>query len=164
MDTLAIVVALLLIVCVTIYQIRVDFYNRKRMFDIQIEMAKAQQSMTKDMTWTEIKTIINDIISFSVSKYIMNNGLHNMNNEELSLSWTMILGELCPMVETSLSDEIKRQAMKHISLDYFTRFIKNSVEIVIVYQLETNKENKVNDRLTKIQGKAHYQLNEFNKK
>ena len=76
----------------------------------------------------------------------------------------MILGELCPMVETSLSDEIKRQAMKHISQDYFTRFIKNSVEIVIVYQLETNKENKVNDRLAKIQGKAHYQLNEFNKK
>ena len=146
MSTVAIVVVLLLIVCVTIYQIRVDFYNRKRMFDIQIEMAKAQQSMTKDMTWTEIKAIINDIISFSVSKYIMNNGLHNMNNEELSLSWTMILGELCPMVETSLSDEIKRQAMKHI------------------YQLETNKENKVNDRLAKIQGKAHYQLNEFNKK
>lgn len=164
MEGFIITILLIMLIYVIVYQIRIDYYNRKRMFDVQIEMGKAQQSMTKDLSWNEVKAIINDVISFSVSKYIMVNGLHNMTNEELSISWTMILGELCPAVEMSLSDEIKRQAMKAISQEYFTKFIKNSVEIVIVYQLENNKSNNVNDRLAKIQGRAHYQLDEFTKK
>lgn len=160
-DTTIVAILLMLIIttvviAVTIYQVRSDFYNRKRMFDIQIEMAQAQQVMTKDLPWEDLKKIINDIISFSVSRYIMNNSLNNIKNDELSLMWPMILSDLCPRIETSLSTEIKRQALKYISEDYFTRFIKNSVEIVIVYQLENNKENKINERLAAIQGKGRY--------
>jgi len=140
-----------ILIGVVLYQIYTDLYNRRKMFEIQIEMAKAQQAMTKELTWKEIKEIINDIISFNVSTYILHNGLMKMNNEKLSVMWTMIIGELCTKVDTAISPEIKRQAFKSISEMYFSRFIKNSVEITVVYQLENNRDNNVNRRLDMIQ-------------
>lgn len=145
------IIVLFILVGVVLYQIYTDFYNRKKMFELQLEMAKAQQATTKELTWKEIKDIINDIISFNVSTYIINNGLMKMTNEKLSLMWTMIIGELCTKVDMAISPEIKRQTFKSISEDYFSRFIKNSVEITLVYQLENNRDNKINNRLTAIQ-------------
>jgi hypothetical protein len=121
------------------------------MFDIQIEMAQAQQMMTKDMSWDDIRKILNDLISFTVSNYIINNGLMKMKDDELSVVWTMILGDICTKVDIALSDEIKRQAQKTVTLDYFHQYVKNSVQITIVYQLENNKSNSVNQRLERIQ-------------
>ena len=140
-----------ILIGVVLYQIYTDYFNRKKMFDIQIEMAKAQQATTKDMSWSDIKQVINDIVSFNVSNYILANGLARMKNEELSIMWTMILGELCTKIELSISDEVKRQALKSITEEYFSRFIKESVQITIIYQLETNRDNTVNARLDKIQ-------------
>lgn len=146
-----VLVLLAVLIGLVIYQIRIDFYNRSKMFETQIEMAKAQQATTKELTWKEIKETINDIVSFTVSTYISTNGLNKMSNEELSVVWTMIIGDLCTKIEISISDEIKRQAFKSISEDYFREFIKNSVEITVVYDLENNRDNKFNRRLASIQ-------------
>ncbi len=151
MTDVAIIVLLIILIGVIIYQIKMDFYNRQKMFELQIEGAKGQQAVLKDMSWEDIKKTVNDIISFNVSTYIITNGLQKMKNDELSLMWTMILGELCTRIDMSISDEIKRQAFKSISQDYFSRFIKDSVQITIIYQLENNKDNSVNNRLSRIQ-------------
>ena len=145
------VIVIAVLIGVVLYQIYTDLYNRKKMFELQLEMAKGQQAMTKELTWKEIKEVINDIISFNVSTYIVNNGLMKMNNEKLSIMWTMIIVELCTMVDTAISPEIKRQAFKSISEMYFSRFIKDSIQITLVYQLENNRDNSVNNRLVAIQ-------------
>ena len=144
------IILIAVLIGVVIYQIYTDLFNRRKMFELQIEMAKAQQAMTKELTWKEIKDIINDIISFNVSTYIVNNGIMKMKNEKLSIMWTMIMGELCTKVDMAISPEIKRQAFKSISEVYFSRFIKSSVEITLVYQLENNRDNNVNNRLAEI--------------
>lgn len=140
-----------LVIGVILYQIRADSYTRQEMFRVQIEMAQGQQAMTKDLTWSEIKKLIDEIINYTVNTYIRTNGLTKMSDEELSLSWVLLLNELCVMVDTSISSEIKRQALKNVTESYFTRYIKNSIEIMIVYTLENNKDNKINDRLSNIQ-------------
>lgn len=140
-----------LVIGVILYQIRADSYTRQEMFRVQIEMAQGQQAMTKDLTWSEIKKLIDEIINYTANTYIRTNGLTKISDEELSLAWVLILNELCVMVDTSISTEIKRQALKNITESYFTRYIKNSIEVVLVYALENNKDNKVNDRLSNIQ-------------
>ena len=145
------IILVALLVVLVIYQIRMDQYNRQKMFELQLEMAKGQQAMTKELPWKDIKEIINDIISFNVSKYIRINGLMKMKTEELSIMWTMMVGDLCTKIDLAIGDEIKRQSYKSISEDYFRQYVKDAVELTIVYQLENNRNNNFNNRLEMIQ-------------
>ena len=154
METVIISVLLILLILLLAYQIRIDSYTRKRLFDVQIEMAQGQQAMTKELPWADLKKIIDEIIGFTVNNYIITNGLNKMNDDELTLNWTMVLQEVSSKVELSLSDEIKRQILKTISIEYMTEYIKNSVQLVIVYSLQKNKDNSVNHKLEKIQNGA----------
>lgn len=157
-------VLLLALVGLLLYQIRIDGYTRKEMFEIQIEMAKAQQAMTKELPWKELKTILDEIISFTVINYSLTNGLSKMKDEELTIQWVYILNDVSTLVETSMSDELKRQILKSISIDYLTSYIKNSVQLTIVYNLEKNKNNKVNNRLSNIrEGNTKHQSSEKQK-
>ena len=142
---------MILMIGLTCYQIYTDYYNRSKMFELQIQMAAGQQMMQKDLSWEDLKKIINDIISFIVVSFITNNGLMALSKEELSLSWIGIINELCTKVDMSISPEIKRQAYKSITEEYFVKFIKDSVQITVVYNLEKNRSNKVNNRLAEIQ-------------
>ena len=151
METILISILLVLLILLLLYQVRVDSYTRKRLFDVQIEMAQGQQAMTKELPWSDLKKIIDEIIGFTVTNYIITNGLSKMKDDELTLNWTMILNEVCSEVELSLSEEIKRQILKTISLEYMTKYIKNSVQLVIVFNLQKNKDNAVNNKLEKIQ-------------
>ena len=152
MEVGMVVLMMMLMIGLTCYQIYTDYYNRSKMFELQLQMAAAQQMMQKDLSWEEIKKIINDITSFIVSSFIVTNGIMRLTNEELSISWISIINELCTKVDMSISPEIKRQTLKSISEEYFTKFIKDSVQITVVYQLEKNRSNKVNNRLMEIQG------------
>lgn len=133
-----------------IYQIRIDSYTRNKLFEVQMEMGKGQALMAKDLLWSELKKIIDEIIDFTISNYIITNGIDKLSDEELAINWTMMLNDICTEVELSLSNEVKRQALKFISNDYMTHYIKNSVQIVIVYRLQNNKNNPVNKQLEKI--------------
>lgn len=144
-----------LVIGVILYQIRIDSYTRREMFRVQIEMAQGQQAMTKDLSWADIKKLIDEIINYTVNTYIRTNGLNKLTDEQLSLTWVLMLNELCVMVDTSIASEIKRQALKNITESYFTRYIKNSIEIMVVYSLENNKDNKVNNRLSDIQSSTN---------
>lgn len=167
METILISILLALLILLLLYQIRVDSYTRKRLFDVQIEMAQGQQAMTKELPWSDLKKIIDEIISFTVTNYIITNGIGRMNDDELTLNWTMILSEICSEVELSLSDEMKRQILKTISIEYMTKYIKNSVQLVIVFNLQKNKDNAVNNKLERIQtgaGALKQQVDSANQK
>lgn len=150
-NTIFIGILLILVIVVTLYQIRMDSHTRSEMFRVQIEMAQGQQAMTKDLGWSDIKKIIDEIINYTVNTYIRTNGINKLSDEDLSLMWVLMLNELCVTVDTSISSEIKRQALKNITESYFTRYIKNSIELMIVYALENNKNNAINNRLSNIQ-------------
>lgn len=138
-----------------LYGIIRDTQTRKKLFDIQIEMSKAQQAMTKELPWSELKKIIDEIVDFTVSNYIIINGVKKLTDEELALNWTLMLNDICTDVEMALSDEMKRQILKTISEDYLTRYIKNSVQLVIVYRLQDKTKNKVGEKLESIQKNAN---------
>ena len=90
------------------------------------------------------------MIDFTISNYISTNGVTKMSDEELAINWTMMLNDICTEVELALSEPIKHQILKTISEEYMTRYIKNSVQLVIVYRLQNNKKNPVNEKLEKI--------------
>lgn len=138
-----------------LYGIIRDTQTRKKLFDIQIEMSKAQQAMTKELPWSELKKIIDEIVDFTVSNYIIINGVKKLTDEELALNWTLMLNDICTDVEMALSDEMKRQILKTMSEDYLTRYIKNSVQLVIVYRLQDKTKNKVGEKLESIQKNAN---------
>lgn len=146
----SIIISLLLL-----YGIIRDTQTRKKLFDIQIEMSKAQQAMTKELPWSELKKIIDEIVDFTVSNYIIINGVKKLTDEELALNWTLMLNDICTDVEMALSDEMKRQILKTMSEDYLTRYIKNSVQLVIVYRLQDKTKNKVGEKLESIQKNAN---------
>ena len=151
MSTIIISVLLVALIGLLTYQIRIDSHTREKLFEVQIEMGKGQAAMTRELPWSDLKKIIDEIINFTISNYIITNGIAKMNDEELALNWTLMLNELCTKVEVSLSDEIKRQMLKTVSEEYLRDYIKNSVQLVIVYKLQTPKKNKVGDKLESIQ-------------
>lgn len=150
MDNYLIGGLLFALVVLIIYQIRIDSYTRNKLFEIQLKMGEGQAAMTRELPWSELKKIIDEIINFTISNYIITNGVNKLSDEELAINWTMMLNEICTDVEISLSDEIKRQILKNISKDYMSSYIKNSVQLVIVYKLQNTKQNPVNDKLEKI--------------
>ena len=151
MNTIVISVLLIALIGLLTYQIRIDSHTREKLFEVQIEMGKGQAAMTRELPWSDLKKIIDEIIGFTISNYIITNGIAKMTDEELALNWTVMLNELCTKVEISLSDEIKRQMLKTVSQEYLQEYIKNSVQLVIVYRLQTPKKNKVGEKLESIQ-------------
>jgi hypothetical protein len=141
---------LLALIVLLTYQIRIDTYTRNKLFEIQLEMGKGQAAMTKELPWSDLKKIIDEVIDFTISNYIITNGVTKMSDEELAINWTMMLNDICTEVELALSEPIKHQILKTISEEYMTRYIKNSVQLVIVYRLQNNKKNPVNEKLEKI--------------
>jgi hypothetical protein len=150
MNDWVITILLVVLIVVVLYQIRIDTYTRKRLFDVQIEMGQAQAATTRELPWSELKKIVNEIITFTIDNYILINGVAKLSDEELAINWTMMLNDICTSVETSISDEIKRQILKSISMEYLTMYIKNSVQLVIVYKLQNTKKNPVNDKIESI--------------
>lgn len=145
------ILLLITLIGLTLYQIRIDTITRERTFELQIEMSKGQQAMTKELPWKELKAIVDEIISFTVINYCITNGITKMTDAELSLEWVVILTEVCSSVDSYLSEEIRRQILKNVSEEYLSQYIKNSVQLTIVYNIDKNKENRVNNRLRDIQ-------------
>lgn len=164
MESIFMMMLLVILILLITYQIRIDGYTRKKLFDIQMEMGRGQQCMLKDLTWAELKKIVDEIVSFTVINYSITNGLSKMSNDELTLNWTLMLNEICAEVEVALSDELKRQILKNITIDYMTFYIKNSVQFSIVYNLQNNSNNKVNNKLENIHNGVYSIVNQDNKK
>lgn len=147
MEQYVIIVALFLLIVITIYSLWIDTRTREHMYRNQMEMAIAQQAMTKELTWAELKKILDEIMNFTCSNYITINGLRNMPDDEISLSWIGILNDISISVELSISDELRRQILKNVSLMYLTKYIKDSVQLLVVLDLEKNRTNVINRKL-----------------
>lgn len=147
MDHYLMITALIILVILTIYNLRIDTQKREQMFRTQLEMAAAQQAMTKELPWSELKKILDEILNFICSNYITVNGLRGMTDDRISLLWTSILNDICTTVELSISEELKRQILKNVSLMYLTKYIKDSAQLLVVLDLEKNRDNAINRKI-----------------
>lgn len=158
---LAVVIIFGLVISWSIYK---DVMTRKQNFEIQVAMAKAQESMKNPLTFDEIKRIVESIIVNLCIVEVTTNGYWRMSDEELSIHFEKILLDIATTTESYLSGEIIRQWEKFTTVDYRTRYIIFTAREVLMLQINNiraknipvktkpvSQRQKTNDR--KVDGK-----------
>lgn len=118
------------------------FKNSNLRYESQMEALKVKQSMMEQMSFSDIVEIVNKVINFTITNYVILNGLQNETSETLSLKLDDILEEVCTMVEMNLSSELIRQLLKYVTEDYITYYIKNSCRIIILGTINERRPTK----------------------
>ena len=118
------------------------FKNSNLRYESQMEVLKVKQSMMEQMSFSDIVEIVNKVINFTITNYVILNGLQNETSETLSLKLDDILEEVCTMVEMNLSSELIRQLLKYVTEDYITYYIKNSCRIIILGTINERRPTK----------------------
>lgn len=118
------------------------FKNSNLRYESQMEALKVKQSMIEQMSFSDIVEIVNKVINFTITNYVILNGLQNETSETLSLKLDDILEEVCTMVEMNLSSELIRQLLKYVTEDYITYYIKNSCRIIILGTINERRPTK----------------------
>ena len=137
---LAAVIILGLVISWSIYK---DAMTRKQNFEIQIAMAKAQESMKNPLTFDEIKRIVESIIVNLCIVEVTTNGYWRMSDEELSIHFEKILLDIATTTESYLSGEIIRQWEKFTTVDYRTRYIIFTVREVLMLQINNTRTKNI---------------------
>lgn len=137
---LVIVIILGLVIFWSIYK---DAMTRKQNFEIQIAMAKAQESMKNPLTFDDIKRIIESIIVNLCIVEVTTNGYWRMSDEELSIHFEKILLDIATTTESYLSAEIIRQWEKFTTVDYRTRYIIFTAREVLMLQINNAKAKNI---------------------
>lgn len=137
---LAAVIILGLVIYWSIYK---DAMTRKQNFEIQIAMAKAQESMKNPLTFDEIKRIVESIIVNLCIVEVTTNGYWRMSDEELSIHFEKILLDIATTTESYLSGEIIRQWEKFTTVDYRTRYIIFTVREVLMLQINNTRAKNI---------------------
>lgn len=117
--------------------------TRKQNFEIQIAMAKAQESMKNPLTFDEIKRIVESIIVNLCIVEVTTNGYWRMSDEELSIHFEKILLDIATTTESYLSGEIIRQWEKFTTVDYRTRYIIFTVREVLMLQINNTRTKNI---------------------
>lgn len=131
-------------ICIILgYMLRTDTITRRRLFDTQIAMAQAQQAMTKDLEWEQIKKIINEVLEFVITNYILVESISKLTDTEFNLQMAQILSDICTKTDLFISDEIKRQFNKYTTDEYFKYYMTNSARLILVYKMEMTKKTSV---------------------
>lgn len=121
-------------------------YNRDaaERFQLQMAAADAQQKMTNPLTYEACKSIINDVVNFYCVNEDIIKGYYLMTNEELSLAINGIQQEICVMVVSNLSPEVKRQFAKFVNVDdddgYLTYYVLHTVQILLQDELRRRRQ------------------------
>lgn len=136
---LVVVIIFGLVIFWSIYK---DAMTRKQNFEIQIAMAKAQESMKNPLTFDEIKRIVESIIVNLCIVEVTTNGYWRMSDEELSIHFEKILLDIATTTESYLSGEIIRQWEKFTTVDYRTRYIIFTVREVLMLQINNTRTKK----------------------
>lgn len=137
---LVVVIIFGLVIFWSIYK---DAMTRKQNFEIQIAMAKAQESMKNPLTFDEIKRIVESIIVNLCIVEVTTNGYWRMSDEELSIHFEKILLDIATTTESYLSGEIIRQWEKFTTVDYRTRYIIFTVREVLMLQINNTRTKNI---------------------
>ena len=104
-------------------------------FQIQMQMAEAQASMTNPLKFDDVKKIVTDIIINLCIVEVVNNGYGSKTEAELSIIFEDVLTKIAAKTESYLSKEIIRQWEKFATEEYRTEFIIFTTKTAFLTQL-----------------------------
>lgn len=136
-----IILLTLILIAIIIGLVVIGYIEVQRMkevhtrFQIQMQMAEAQSSMTNPLKFDDVKKIVTDIIINLCIVEVVNNGYGSKTEAELSIIFEDILTKIASKTESYLSPELIRQWEKFATEEYRTEFIIFTTKTAFLTQL-----------------------------
>lgn len=135
-----IAVMAVLMVVLTTYTIHRDMTKMDNNLKIQIASASANRKPDiHKMSYEDLMKIVNTTIDYFTSQNMEILALSTKSSEEISLMIDELTVDISSRVVLGLSDEVRGSVTAYVSEDFFNRYIYNSVQTLIVLNIEKEK-------------------------
>lgn len=138
-------------VCLAIYTIYRDTTKISNNFELQIAASAAlKKPEIHKLPYNELMKIVNSSIDYYTSQNMEVIGLANKTPEEISLLIDDLTADVSTRVVLSISPAVMECILTYITEEFFNRYIYNSVQALIVLNVEKQK-NKIASQQRKAQ-------------
>ena len=137
----------LIIICIAIslcimvltgFNIVLTTRKNEAMLKAQIEASKIKKTdHINTMKFDDILGVINKLINFYVSEKVLELGLINKNDDEISIVIDNMIVDVSTLVTSSLSDKIIEALLNYVTKDHMQRYIVSTIRLEIVARLAT---------------------------
>ena len=152
-DLMFLMIEIIIIACVLIallgigvYFIYRDMKQKEMEFDIKMTAAQASaDSNINNLPYLELKKILDENMKYYVHQNVLMSGIINCNtDEERSLMINDLIVATCTDVDKSISIKVKNALLNYIADKHLITYIKNTVRLLIVAEVENEiiKKNK----------------------
>lgn len=152
-DLMFLMIEIIIIACVLIallgigvYFIYRDMKQKEIEFDIKMTAAQASaDSNINNLPYLELKKILDENMKYYVHQNVLMSGIINCNtDEERSLMINDLIVATCTDVDKSISIKVKNALLNYIADKHLITYIKNTVRLLIVAEVENEiiKKNK----------------------
>ena len=130
------IVVSICILVLTGYNIYLTTIKNEAMLKAQIEAAKVKKTEhINTMKFDDIMNIIAKLIDFYVSEKILELGLINKNDDEISIAIDNMVIDVSTYVTSSLSNEIMISVLNYVTKEHLYRYISSTIRLQIVARL-----------------------------
>ena len=135
-----ITLSLFLLIGLSIYTIYRDTTRLDNNFRLQMTAASASRMPDiSKYSYEELMKMLNNIIDYYTSQNLDVISLANKSEEEISLIMHDMSVDICTKVVTGLSPTFINCIQAYITEDFFNRYIINSVNMMIVLNIEKRR-------------------------
>lgn len=125
----------------TFLSIHITTRKNEGMIQAQIEASKIKRTdHVNTLSYDALLKIINDIIGFYISDYILIKGLLIKSDDEMSIIIDNVLVDICSSVYSAMSVELRQAMLNYVTEDHLKLLIKDNCRIVIIHKLQPQKE------------------------
>ena len=129
-----------------VYFIYRDMKQKEMEFEIKMTAAQASSdSNINNLPYLELKKILDENMKYYVHQNVLMSGIINCNtDEERSLMINDLIVATCIDVDKSISVKVKNAMLNYIADKHLLMYIKNTVRLLIVAEVENEiiKKNK----------------------
>lgn len=152
-DLMFLMIEIIIMACVLIallgmgaYFIYRDMKQKEMEFEIKMTAAQASaDSNINNLPYLELKKILDENMKYYVHQNVLMSGIINCNtDEERSLMINDLIVATCTDVDKSISVKVKNAMLNYIADKHLITYIKNTVRLLIVAEVENEiiKKNK----------------------
>lgn len=140
MDIMLMIIGIIVGICIlaaTIMNLVITTMKNEGMLKAQIEASKVKRTdHINTLPYDSIVKIINELIGFYISDFVLIKGLDLKKQDELSIAIDSILTEVCVSVYNAMSNELKQAFLNYATEDHLKMVIKDNARIVLVAKLK----------------------------
>ena len=130
------IVASICIIALVGFNITLTTRKNEAMLMAQIESSKVKRTdHINTMKFDDITDIITKLIHFYVSEKILEMGLIDKNDEELSIIIDNMIIDVSTLVTSSLSEPLLDSLMNYTTKEHMQRFIASTTRLEIIARL-----------------------------